>query len=162
MQRNKSETEALAAEAILDKNLRINLPAPFLLRILGKRTISLRFKRPTAGQLLEMSAMYVRMGIDIEELDKGELRPLFASIAVHARTCSRIIATGLIRSRKWRFFFRPVLARYLVDHTDMATLAEIARLLAYLSTAENFATIIRSVAFMKITEPTLSHSENGS
>ena len=65
-------TEALAAEAILDKSLKINLPSPRLLRLFGKKTIPLRFRRPTAGQLLEMSAMYVRMNIDLVKLGDGE------------------------------------------------------------------------------------------
>ena len=36
--------EAMAADALLDRRLKINLPAPWLLRIFGRRSISIRVK----------------------------------------------------------------------------------------------------------------------
>ena len=155
-------TEALAAEAILDNSLKINLPSPRLLRLFGKKTIPLRFRRPTAGQLLEMSAMYVRMNIDLVKLGDGEAGVLFEHIARHAPACCRIIARGLIRGRLSAFLFARLLARYLLWHTDMLSLAELTKLILFLSGGENFPSIIRSIAYMKMTAPTLSHEKTRS
>jgi hypothetical protein len=155
-------TEAHAADSILDRRLRINLPAPFLLRLPGRRTVPLWFRRPTCAQVLDMAAMYVRMGVDLKKLDEGEILPLFEEIARHAADCSRIIARGLIRGSLTGFLFVRPLACYLRHHTDMKSLAELAKLVVYLSSGENFASIIRSIAFMRITAPGLSREKTGS
>ena len=159
---NNMRTEALAAEAILDRKLRIDLPAPRILRMLGRRTVPFRFKRPTAGQLLEISAMYVRMGIDVKQLDDGEATVVIEHIARHCAVCCRIIATGLLRGPLLRAFMVRPLARYLRNHVDMATLASLTKAIVCLSGCENFAIIIRSLANLRITAPTLSRQENGS
>jgi hypothetical protein len=153
------ETEARAAEAILDKHLRIDLPAPWLLRIFRKKTVPFLFRRPVAAQLLDMSAMYVRMNIDLKVLESGEVGVLFEHIAKHAVTSSRIIARGLIRSRLAAFFLVRPLAGYIMRHMDMQSLAELTKMIIFLSGGENFPPIIRSIAFMRITAPILSHEE---
>jgi hypothetical protein len=155
-------TEARAAEAILDKLLRITLPAPWLLKLMGIRNVSLWFRRPTAAQLLAMSAAYVRMGINLTDLGSGELLAVFAAYAEHIVTCSRIIAMGLIRSPACRFFFVRPLARYIRAHMDVASMAELVKLIVFLSGCENFPNIIRSIAYMKITAPALSHDKTES
>jgi hypothetical protein len=155
-------TEARAAEAILGERLRVNIPAPLALRLLGKKTIPLWFRPPVAAQLLRISAAFVRMGLDPSALDKGEALTLFTEIARHLVPCSRIIALGLLRGRLASALFARPLARYLRAHMDMESLAKLTKLIVYLSGAENFASIIRSVSYMKLTTPVLSHEKTGS
>ena len=59
-----NQIEAQAADALLDRRLKINLPAPWPLRIFGQRTIPIWVKRPVASNLFRMSRLFVRMGID--------------------------------------------------------------------------------------------------
>jgi hypothetical protein len=155
-------TEACAAEAILDRRLKITLPAPRLFRLLGKKTVPFLFRRPTAAQVLDISAMYVRMHVDLKALDDGEAGVLFELIARHAVPASRIIARGMIRSGLMASLFVRPLAGYILRHMDMQSLAELTKLIVYLSGGENFASIIRSIASMRITAPILSRREKGS
>lgn len=154
--------EARAAETLLDERLKIYIPAPWLLRRMGKKTLTLRYRLPTGAQLLKMSAMFVRMNVDLKALEGGEAGVLFEHIARHVLPCSRIIARGLIRSGTMAFFFEHLLAGYLLRHMDMLRLAELTKLIVYLSSGENFASIIRSLACMKMTSPVLSQEETGS
>jgi hypothetical protein len=155
-------TEARAAESLLDNRLRIHIPAPLLLRLFGKKMISLWFRRPTGAQLLRISALYVRMDIDLKTLDEGDTPVLFEHIARHAVHCSRIIAHGLIRSGPAASFLARPLGSYLLHYMDMQSLAELTKLIVFLSGGENFASIIRSIAHMKITAPIVSHQETES
>ena len=63
-----NQIEAQAADALLDRRLKINLPAPWPLRIFGQRTIPIWVKRPVASNLFRMSRLFVRMGIDPEKV----------------------------------------------------------------------------------------------
>ncbi|MDL2309847.1 hypothetical protein LJC39_01850 [Parabacteroides sp. OttesenSCG-928-B22] len=152
----------MAAEALLDKRLQVNVPAPWFLRVFKIKRIPVWFKRPVFSQLLRISRLYVSMGIDLEKLDEGEAMRLFSEIARHGKTASRIIAHGLIRGSIGAFFFHRPLALYLRRHMDAKSLAELSKLIIYLSGGENFANIIRSVAYMRVTIPNLSHDETES
>lgn len=66
-----SPVEARAADALLDRRLKLNLPAPWLLRIFGCKTIPLWVKLPTAGSLIRMSSLFARMEIDLQHLHDG-------------------------------------------------------------------------------------------
>lgn len=151
--------EVMAAEALLDKRLQVNVPAPWFLRLLRIKMIPIWFKRPVFSQLLRISRLYVAMGIDLEKLDEGEAMVLFSDISRHGITASRIIAHGLIRGPIAASLFHRALAMYLRKHMDAKSLAELAKLIIYLSGGENFGSIIRSVAHMRVTMPNLSHNE---
>ena len=68
--------EAMAADALLDRRLKINLPAPWLLRIFGRKTVPIRVKLPTAGSLIRMSSLFTRMDIDLQHLHDGNFLSL--------------------------------------------------------------------------------------
>jgi len=154
--------EVNAADALLDKRLKISIPAPWLFGLFGVKRIPLWFKRPVYAQLLRISRLYVAMGIDLRELDRGEALTLFSELSRHGITASRIIALGLIRGGVASFLFHRPLARYLRRHMDARRLAELAKLIVFLSGGENFASIIRSAAYMKVTAPVLSQSKTES
>lgn len=158
----KVDTESRTADALLDKRLRVSIPAPWLLRLLGIMVVPIWFKRPVYAQLLRISRLYVGMGIDLAELDKGEAMILFSALSKHGITASRIIALGLIRGRFISFLFHRVFAWYLRGHLQADTLAELAKLIVFLSGGENFASIIRSVAYMRVTTPVMSQTKTES
>lgn len=157
-----TQAEVFAAEALLDKRLRVNIPAPFFLQLIGVKVVPVWIKRPVYQQLLRMSANYVEMGIELVKLDSGTGTDLFQEIARHGVTASRIIAKGMIRSGWATFLFHRPLAYYLRCHMDARTMAELTKLVVVLSGGEDFSSIIRSVATMRVTAPTLSHKQTGS
>jgi hypothetical protein len=164
-------TEASAAEALLDKRVRVNIPAPWLLRLVRIRTVTLRFHRPVYAQLLRIARAYVRLDIDLAELEQGDVPVLFSAIAEKGTVASRIIALGLIRGPVASFLFARPLAWYIRGHIDALAMAELTKLIVLLSGGENFAPIIRSIAHMRVTTPviptttettTLSQEKSGS
>ena len=148
--------EINAAGSLLDQRLKMNVPAPALLRLLGKKTISLWIKRPLFQNLLRMSKLFAQMDIDLMKLDDGDSSILFIEIAKHGVTASRIIAHSMIRGVFASWLLNRPLAWYLRCHMDARTLAELTKVMVVLSTGEDFVSIIRSVARMRVTEPILS------
>ena len=148
-----SPVEARAADALLDRRLKLNLPAPWLLRIFGCKTIPLWVKLPTAGSLIRMSSLFARMEIDLQHLHDGNFGSVLEQIAKHGVTTSRIIAYGLLRG-SWsaRLLNRP-LAWYIRSHMPMLGLAELATIIVLMSTSESFVSIIASVASLNLMKP---------
>lgn len=60
--------EIQEAQVILEKGSRFEVPAPFFLRLFGKKTIAFILHDPTAAVCLELTAMRLSMGVTDEEL----------------------------------------------------------------------------------------------
>ena len=162
-----------AANALLDTRVRINVPAPRFLRLVGLKTWRFSLYRPVCAQLIRISRLYCHMDArttdgctqltDIvsgkSEPDTGELLTLTAR---HMKDASRLVAYGMIRTGWATFLFHRTLARYLRTHSDARTLAELARMVVTFSGAENFTTIIRSIAHLTVTTPNLSQKKTES
>lgn len=153
------QIEAQAADALLDRRLKINLPAPWPLRLFGRRTIPIWMKLPVGQNLIRISRLFVQMGIDPKKVTAESFGTVLEYIGLHGVTVSRIIAYGLIRGSFSAWLLNRPLAWYIRNHATLPNMAELVRIIALLSGAEAFVTIIRSVSEMRITEPTLSHEE---
>ena len=155
----KARIEADAADTLLDRRLKVYLPAPWLLRLFGARRVPIWPKQPVMANLVRMSRLFVRMDIDAERLMAGHFGPLLRYIGKHGVTVSRVIALGLIRGSVAAWLFHRPLAWYIRSHMSLRGMAELARILVLMSTAESFVPIIRSVGSLNLMEPTLSQTE---
>ncbi|MBD9165904.1 MAG: hypothetical protein EGQ00_02465 [Parabacteroides johnsonii] len=148
---NKVEMDA--ADALLDRRLMVNIPAPWWLRMLGKKTFPVYVKRPVYGGLLIMARLTAQMDIDLKKLQEKGTELLFPLIAEQGVTASRIIAHGLLRGQlSHRLLARP-LAWYLRWHMNARSMAELAKAIVVTSGAEDFVSITMSEITMKVTTP---------
>lgn len=155
--------EMNAADSLLNRRLKINIPAPWLLRKLGLPTIPVFIKRPVAQNLLRMASLFSRMDIDLKELKAGELGTLLECVGRNTVTMSRIIAHGMIRGNISAFLFNRPLASYLRSYMDMRGMAELTKIIVLICGGEDFVPIITSVSSLRLTEPTESQTtESGS
>ena len=148
--------EKNAAEALLDRRLKINLPGPWVLRLFGRRTIPVFVKRPVAQNLFRMSRHFASMDIDLKEVKAGEVGTLLECVGRNGVTVSRIIATGMIRGNMGVFLFSRPLAWYIRCNMDMREMAELTKIIVLLSGVEDFVSTITSVSSLRLTTPTLS------
>lgn len=154
--------EMNAADAILDRRLKINIPAPWIFRLFGKRTIPIWVKRPVGQTLLRISRLFVEMDIDIKKLRAGELGSMLECIGKNAITVSRIIAHGMIRGTMASWLLNRPLAWYLRCYMDMQTMAELTKIIVLLTSPEAFMSIITSIATLNMMSPTVSQKKEGS
>lgn len=150
--------EAHAADALLGRQLMVNLPAPWLLRILGKRTVRYGVPFPTGETLCRMAALFCRMELDLKELKAGDLGTTLECIARNGKRVSRVIAEGMVGNGLLsRLAVRP-LSWYLRRHMTMKGMAELAQVILLLASPEAFINIITSVATMNLMAPTESQT----
>lgn len=157
-----NQVEAHAADALLDNRLKINLPAPWIVRKLGKKTVPVWVRLPTGETLARMARLFTRMDIELKELKAGDLGTTLECIGRNAVTVSRIIAHGMIRGTMASLLLNRPLAWYLRCYMDMRTMAELTRVIVLLSSPEAFLNIINSVATLNQMAPTMSQEKEGS
>ena len=146
------DVEIKTVDTILDKGVRVPIPAPFLFRVFGIRTIALVVRRPVMGNMLRISGMYLKMGIG-DELKEQDMNNWIALFRRTAKPASRIVAIGILRGRVSGWLFCRPLAWWLRWHTDSRQLSELADLLVALSGVQDFMNTITFLREMKITSP---------
>lgn len=145
--------EQRVSDAILEKGVRVKLPAPFLLRLVFIRNISLVLRQPGAGTLLHVARLSLQSGFNIDSLNKGEINEVHRMIEAHAKTMAKICAV-LFLNGKWkiRLFARPF-ANWLMWKLTARKMAEIALLAVVYGGYQDFTTTIRLIATGRITTP---------
>lgn len=158
-----NETERRAAETILERGVRVKLPAPRFLRLLGKKEISVTIRQPGMGTLLNVSELSLKSGFSFEGIDSGNLDAAHQLIAGHTKTLMRIVAVILLRS-KWRIrLFSGMLSRWLLWKLTPNRLLEMVLMIVTFSGVQDFTNTIRLIRSMSVTMPrNLSPTSEGS
>lgn len=157
-----NRVEMKAADALLDRRLKINLPAPWLFRLFGKRTIGYWMKLPVGENVFRMARLFCKMNIDAKKLMEGDIGTLMEYIARHGETASRLIAYGMIRGAFFARIFNRLLAWYIRRNMDMRGMAELTKIIVLTCDGQDFVSIIASAANLRMTEPELSQPRTGS
>lgn len=158
-----SQVEYNAARTILENGVRAKIPAPFFLRVLGKKNISVTVKQPYLGTLMHMSQLCLRCDFDITKIEQGELDEASKAIVLHGKDISRIVAVILLNSR-WKIrLFSGMASKYLRWKLSTRKLAELVILIVSLSGVQDFMSSIRLLRSMTVTTPkNVSHKVQGS
>ena len=157
------EVEQLAADALLDRRLKINLPAPWLLRVFGKRTIPVWVRIPVGNSLIRMCKLFARMDIDAKRLTEGDFGTVLEYIGKHGVTASRMVAYGMLRGQLSSLLLCRPLAWYIREHMTMRDMADLTKIIVAMSTSDAFLDIILSVSMIDMLTPTTSQTkEDGS
>lgn len=158
-----SETERRAAETILERGVRVALPAPRFLRLLGKKEIGVTIKQPNMGTLLMVSELSLKEGFSFDGIDSGNLDAAHALISKHTKTCIRIVAVIILGSKlKVRLFSR-LLSRWMLWKVTPRRLFDMVLMTVTLSGVQDFTNSIRLIRSMTVTMPrNLSPQDQGS
>lgn len=159
----KSNTEQLAAERIIESGVRVPIPAPLFLRLLGKKTIGLLIRQPYLGTLTHISQLTLKAGFDFSNIDKGEMEAVHKLIIEHTGTMCRIVSVTVLNSRLKIKLFGRWMAGWLKWKLKSRKLAEIIMTIILLSGVQDFTNSIRLIRSLKVTAPrNLSPAEQGS
>ena len=141
--------EKHAADILLDRGVSWPVPAPWFLRILGKKRLKITVKALRLGTLYELSGLYASMGISQEDLSKDP----HALIRNHMKTVCRITAICILNSRvRIRFFSKP-LERFIFRCFTPNMLLEVMIFIATFSGVSAFINTIGLIGDLKITTP---------
>ncbi|WP_143960230.1 hypothetical protein [Litoribacter populi] len=154
--------EKLAADLILKRGVRLPMRAPFFLRWIGKKEISLRVTAPYDGTLTRVASYYLSTGLQIDDLTDISTEDALAIKVRHGDKLNKAVACAWLNGY-WagKLFTRP-LAWYLKWHAKSADIYTIAMVLLIHGGVQDFMITTKSVSLMRITLPNLGHQEKGS
>ena len=147
-------TERLAAETILQRGVKIKIPAPWFIRWL-KRTITLRLGSPFEGTLLRVSTYYLSTGLENHKLDKITIEESLLLMKLHGKAISKAVACAIINGYWSGKLFTRFLAWYLRWHMTPKDLFAITTALLIYGGTTDFMNTTRLVRKMKATTPNL-------
>lgn len=147
------ETEIRTIDTLLRQGVRVTLPAPWWLRCMGKKNVSLIVRMPDNETMLRISRLYLKMkqkATTLEAETIGEAHQIVAECMIPA---SRIIAYAVkpyvtplgLRNR--------LLARYIRRHTNAREMAELWMIVVGMAGPHDFCNTIRSMSGMRTTKP---------
>lgn len=145
--------ELLASETLLQRGVKVQIDAPLLFRLFGKKTISFYLYQPSLGNKVRISALYLQMGITDAELQETTLENAEALFLKHHFVLLRIVAICMFKGRFWPWLLNKPVAGYLKWKLTPQKLLALAQLIILFSGTANFMNTIRSAKAMKITEP---------
>lgn len=147
------DTEIKTVDTLLRRGVQVDLPAPRLVRLFGKKNISFTVSLPDSETLTQISGLYLRMKkaattVEAESLDEAHLM-----IHECMKPASRIVAYGMMPYCTPLSLRNRLLAWYIRRHLDARTLAELWMMICSLSGAHDFINFIRSMSSMRTTKP---------
>lgn len=156
--------ERLAAETILEKGVRVKLPAPFFFRLFFIKTIHFTFRPSRLGTLMKVSKIALKNKLNIFELRDAHFTGVHRAILDHAPTLAQLVAV-LWLDRKRRFFLIPIMTKFFLWNLTSRKMAEIVFVCMLYAPLEDFTTSIRLFQALttRIVGPkNLSHEKKGS
>lgn len=156
--------EQAAAQALLDRGAAFHIPAPFLLRVFGKKKIRIVIRRLYLGSLIHL---YEMPGIDeLKDLPVGkDAQGVISQMGAQAKSVdAKVILENIvpvtravaacILNRNWKIIlFQKLVARHLRLTLDTDQLQELIMWLLVYSRAESFMNSIKFLSMMKVTSP---------
>lgn len=158
------QVEAAAAQALLDRGVGFRIPAPFLFRVFGKKTIRLTVRRLRLGTMLELSELAslselekVQTGEEREEMLAAlDAQPLSIKLQFIVDNRQRVaygVACCLLNSPMKIKFFGKRFGRYLARNCTTEQLQELALWLFAYSRPEAFMNTTKLLRTMIVTMP---------
>lgn len=156
------QIEERATDTLLERGVTVQIAAPLLFRVFGKRTIKLKVSMPTLGNKLRINRIYLRMHIEPEQLQETTQQNADVLMIKHGKKVAQIAAIGMLKGYWMPLLFSRLLGRYLVWKLPADKIFLLVQLLVVFSGTSAFMSTIRLVRDMKITAPNLSHQSQGS
>ena len=154
--------EKFAADTILGKGVKVLVPAPFLLRIVGKKTVSFNLTSPFEGTMHRVASYYLSTGITEDQLEGITVEAALALHAKHGKAISKAVACAVLNGYVSGYLFTNVLAWYLRWNLTPVGLFNLTTTLLILGGIQDFINTTRSVRKMTLTMPKMGQAAKGS
>ncbi|AFR36548.1 hypothetical protein [Riemerella anatipestifer] len=144
-------TEIKAAKLLLKRGVELMLPAPFFLRLFGKKQIKLTLKTPCLESQLAVSEAFLQTGIFLKE-DEISMQKALEILSNHGVRISEIIAMAIQNETRINWRVRR-LAKRLRQTINTEEMSYLFSLLVAFSGVQDFTNTIRLIQETRITKP---------
>jgi len=156
------QIEKLAADTILQRGVKVKVPAPLLFRMVGVKHISLKLTSPFEGTLHRVASYYLSTGITLEEIEQATAEKALEIMAVHGKPLNKAVASAILNGYWAGKLFTKPLAWYLRWHCRPLEIFALLSLVILHGGVADFMNTTRSVRLMKLTAPNLGQATKGS
>lgn len=154
--------EKYAADTILQRGVKVKIPAPFVLRLFRKKHIHLILKSPYEGTMHRVASYYLSTGITTDALEGITLEKALELQAKHGKTISKAIAVALLNGYVKGWLFTKMLAHYLRWHLKPEELFTLTTLIVVHGGVQDFINTTKSVRKLTLTAPKKGQKVQGS
>jgi hypothetical protein len=150
--------ELRAAQSLLKRGVKYNIPAPLFLRILGLRNIGITITQLYAGTELKMAAILTARGITDKKADETEPGKFMLEYY------NDILTVVAIATLNRKYITKPALwlRKYLLRQLSAWQLLELYTMIRQFSGTKSFMSITRLAIATRITAPNLGPTTRGS
>lgn len=151
-------TEIQAAQVILEKGSRFEVPAPFFYRLIGKKKLVLHLHMPTASTCLKVVDMRLKMGITDEQFEVMTVEQGLSMLNQHGMTVAKIVSTVILDGER-TFGKRKIrltvyqLAKLLLKYYPFSFLLQKMHEITLGSGLEDFTLTIGLLKTMRLMKP---------
>lgn len=139
------EVQQRAADVLLDRGVRVKVPAPVWYRLFGVKEVSVTLYRPKLGTLIAMSRISADIDVDFDKLTDGSFKEAYDLCHRYGEQIAKWVAVALINDKRGIERQANRLARRLMWGMPTDRLAELFTLVVLLSGVQDFMTTIRFV-----------------
>ena len=157
-----AEIQKQVADNILERGIKIKLPAPFLLRIIGIKEVSRVITSPKLGTLIAMSRVSSDLNVQLDKLLEGSIGYATELAENYGEYVAEWIAIAILNDKREIDKHAKKLARKLLWFYTPKQLGEAFMLIVLLSGVEHFTNTIRFMDGMNLLKKNLSQEINGS
>ena len=158
----KPQVEQFAADTILQRGVKVNIPAPLLFRIVGKKTIGVTVTSPFEGTMHRVASYYLSTGLTTDQLEGITIEQALELHIKHGKAISKAIAVAILNGYITGYLFTKILAKYLRWHCKPAELYSLTTLLIIHGGIQDFINTTKSVRTMTtITQPRKGQQNQG-
>ena len=161
------DIEKAAALALLDRGVAFRVPAPWLLRLFGKKTVKITVKRLYLGTLAHLSTLEEIATPEVMEVPEGYKEIItemgavpravpFKAIVENSKPVCRAVASCLLNSRIKIALFSRILGRYLRRSCTTDQIQELTMWLFIYGRPESFINTTALVRKMTVMSPRMT------
>lgn len=154
--------EKFAADTILQRGVKVLIPAPFFLRLVGKKTVSVKLSSPFEGTMHRVASYYLSTGITEDILEGITVEAALALHAKHGKAISKAVACAILNGYVSGYLFTKPLAWYLRWNLTPIGLFNITTVLLIYGGISDFINTTKSVRKMTLTMPKMGQKVKGS
>lgn len=156
------QIEKLAADTILQRGVKVKIPAPFFIRLFGKKNISLLLTSPFEGTMHRVASYYLSTGITSDKLEGITVEEAAQLHAKHGKAISKAVAVAILNGYISGWLFTKILAWYLRWHLTPRVLLTLTTTLIIYGGVQDFINTTKSVRKMTLTTPKVGQKTQGS
>jgi len=151
--------EERAARVLLEQGEPVKVPAPFLFRLFGKKTITLTIYMPTADCCLRAVRRRLKMNLSDEEFDELTIEGSLKLFDKHGKDTARVVAIVILKSALMDFLFGRWLAKRLLKNLQFSFLSNIMEMVTLGGGLEDFMSFIELTKTMRLMRKKISPSQ---